>query len=119
MPPSALPKGSQWTLATFMFLESNSVSLLLMRYLNSRLTTSSNLKAAFARSFSSHSVLSNPISDGFTIYLASLSGTTVVGTFVVLAGGVDEADVLLLLDMKVLKFSRQFCRLSKVNCFKI
>ena len=118
MPPSALPKGSWWTLATFVFLESNSVSLLLMRYLNSRFTTSSNLKAAFARSFSSHSVLSNPISDGFTIYLASLSGTRVVGC-VVLAGGVDEADVLLLLDIKVLKFSRQFCCLCKVNCFKI
>ena len=119
MPPSALPKWSWWTLATFMFLESNSVSLLLMRYLNSRFTTSSNLKAAFARSFSSHSVLSNPISDEFTIILAFLSGTRVVGTSVVLAGGVDEADVLLLLDIKVLKFSRQFCCLCKVNCFNI
>ena len=70
-----------------------------MRYLNSSLSTSSNLKAAFARSFSSHSVLSNPISDGFTLYLASLSGSSVVGTFVVLAGGLYEAVVSLLRDV--------------------
>ena len=97
MPPSALPKGSRWIRATFWFLGSNSVSLLLMRYLNRRLTTSSNVKAAFVRSFSSHSVLSNPISDGFTLYLASWSG--VVVTFDVLPWGMDEP---LLLDMKLL-----------------
>ena len=90
-----------------------------MRYSVSRLATSLYLKDALDWSFFSHSVLSSRISDGFTINLVSLSDNRVVDLFTASAGGLGDAVLPLLVDMKVLKLSRHSCRFIMVVCFRI
>ena len=89
MSPSALPNGSKWTLAIFIFLWSNKEFLLFMMYFDSRLTISSYLKTILVLSFSSHSVFNNRINSGLTVNFVSLFGVRVLNAFVVLVKDLD------------------------------